>query len=336
MFSNKNILITGGTGSLGTYLTKYLLKNYKPNKIVIFSRDEQKQDKMQKALNRDDVLRFFLGDITEKSRLKQAFTGIDYVIHAAAMKIITSCDYNPFEAIKTNIIGAKNIIEACIEDNVKKCVFVSTDKSVLPVTLYGGTKFVAEKLFIHGNYYSGVFKEPIFSCVRYGNVAGSNGSIIPVFVNFIKNKIKNLPITDWRMTRFIMTLQKAVELIMFAFENSKAGEIYVAKNKTHTLKQLVDCIVKIYGVDVTYKNIGIRANEKLHEVMISDVESNNTYEYDNHYIVYPNFYPDKLKLDNGIKVDEGFVYSSNMLEDRLSNDELEKIIISVLNEQRLL
>ena len=233
MLNNKVIFITGGTGSFGKKFTERILDKYNPKKIIIYSRDEFKQDLMKKELSEKyqekmSKLRFFIGDVRDKERLYRALVGVDYVIHAAAMKQVPACEYNPFEAIKTNINGAQNLVDACIDRGVKKCVALSTDKAVNPINLYGGTKLVSDKLFISANAYSGA-KGTIFSVVRYGNVAGSRGSVIPFFKQLIKSGKKELPITDFEMTRFWITLDEGVDLVFKALEESKGGETYISK-----------------------------------------------------------------------------------------------------------
>lgn len=313
MFNDKSILITGGTGSFGKKFTERILNDYNPRKIVIYSRDEFKQDEMKKIFklkypNKIEKLRFFIGDVRDKDRLYRAFQNIDYVIHAAAMKQVPACEYNPFEAIKTNIHGAQNIVDAAIDCGVKKVVALSTDKAVNPINLYGGTKLVSDKLFISGNAYSGA-NGTIFSVVRYGNVAGSRGSVIPFFKSILENGKKTLPITDFRMTRFWITLDEGVDLVFKAMKESKGGETYISKIPSFKITDLAKALCE----DVDMKEVGIREGEKLDEVMITKDDSRMTYEYDKHYIIYPHFDwwdSQKYMTPGGRIVKEGFEYDS--------------------------
>ncbi len=313
MLNNKSILITGGTGSFGKKFTELILKNYNPKKIIIYSRDEFKQDIMKKDLfkkfpQKSSKLRFFIGDVRDKDRLYRAFNGVDYVIHAAAMKQVPACEYNPFEAIKTNIHGAQNIIDAALDLGVKKVVALSTDKAVNPINLYGGTKLVSDKLFISANAYSGS-DGTIFSVVRYGNVSGSRGSVIPFFKELLDKGTKELPITDSRMTRFWMTLDDAVELVVKALDESKGGETYVFKNPSYKVVDIAEAMNPNGGIDI----VGIREGEKLHEVMITSDDSRGTYDYGDHYIIYPNYAwwsKDHYFKDGGKLIEEGWEYNS--------------------------
>lgn len=311
MLNGKNILITGGTGSFGKKFLEMIFANYKPNKVIIYSRDEFKQSVMKSEYaDKIDMsrVRFFIGDVRDKERLYRAFEGVDYVIHAAAMKQVPTCEYNPFEAIKTNIHGAQNVIDAALDKGVKKVVALSTDKAVNPINLYGGTKLVSDKLFIAANAYSGL-KETRFSIVRYGNVAGSRGSVIPIFKNMIDKGEKILPITDTRMTRFWITLEQGVNLVFKALLESKGGETYISKIPSFYITDLAKAMLP--GAEIV--EIGIREGEKLHEIMITKDDSRLTYEYDKHYIIYPNFEwmdIEKSKLPGGKLVEEGFEYSS--------------------------
>ena len=331
MLNNKTILITGGTGSFGKSFTRYVLKHYQPKKIIIYSRDEYKQFVMQNELKEyDSVMRYFIGDVRDKDRLKRAFEGVDYVIHAAALKQVPACEYNPNEAIRTNINGAQNVIDAALDTNVKKVIALSTDKAVNPVNLYGGTKLVSDKLFVAANAYSGT-KDICFAIVRYGNVAGSRGSIIPLFHNIIKNGGTELPITDMRMTRFWISLTEGVELVIKALKEAKGGETFISKIPSFRVPDLAEAMLP--GCKI--KEIGIRPGEKLHEIMVTTEDSFNTYEYDKHYIVYPQMvFNDRQVPDlSGKKVEEGFSYSSGTnsewlsvedLRERLKEVELEK------------
>lgn len=290
MLNGKVVLVTGGTGSFGNKFIERILEEYNPHKIIIYSRDEFKQDLMKKnfiakyGIEKTQKLRFFIGDIRDKERLYRAFNGVDYVIHAAAMKQVPACEYNPFEAIKTNINGAQNIIEAAIDRKVKKVVALSTDKAVNPINLYGGTKLVSDKLFISANAYSGE-SGTIFSVVRYGNVAGSRGSVIPFFKQLLEEGKTELPITDLKMTRFWMVLDDAVDLVLKALNESKGGETFVFKNPSFLITELA----KALNPSGTIKEIGIREGEKIHEVMITRDDANYTYDYGDYFIIYPHF-----------------------------------------------
>ena len=331
MLNDKTILITGGTGSFGKSFTRYVLKHYQPRKIIIYSRDEYKQFVMQNELKEyDSVMRYFIGDVRDKDRLKRAFEGVDYVIHAAALKQVPACEYNPNEAIRTNINGAQNVIDAALDTNVKKVIALSTDKAVNPVNLYGGTKLVSDKLFVAANAYSGT-KDICFAIVRYGNVAGSRGSIIPLFHSIIKNGGTELPITDMRMTRFWISLTEGVELVIKALKEAKGGETFISKIPSFRVPDLAETMLP----GCKLKEIGIRPGEKLHEIMVTTEDSFNTYEYDKHYIVYPQMVFNERQVPDlsGKKVEEGFSYSSGTnsewlsvedLRERLKEVELEK------------
>lgn len=325
MLNNKVILITGGTGSFGKKFTKRILDSFNPKKIIIYSRDEFKQDLMKKEFmvkypEKANKLRFFIGDIRDKDRLYRAFKGVDYVIHAAAMKQVPACEYNPFEAIKTNINGAQYIVDAAIDCNVKKVVALSTDKAVNPINLYGGTKLVSDKLFISANAYSGE-EGTIFSVVRYGNVAGSRGSVIPFFKALIESGNKELPITDFNMTRFWITLDEGVDLVFKALKESKGGETYISKIPSFKITDLAKAMIQ----DVDMKEVGIREGEKLHEVMITKDDSRSTYEYDKHYIVYPHFdwwHFESHFTEGGKLIERGFEYNSGANTEWLSIEDL--------------
>jgi UDP-N-acetylglucosamine 4,6-dehydratase (inverting) len=325
MLSNKTILITGGTGSFGKKFLEMIFAKYQPKKVIIYSRDEFKQANMRTEYqDKVDIsrVRFFIGDVRDKERLYRAFQGVDYVIHAAAMKQVPTCEYNPFEAIKTNIHGAQNVIDAALDCGVKKVVALSTDKAVNPINLYGGTKLVSDKLFIAANAYKGS-NGTIFSVVRYGNVAGSRGSIIPIFERLIQAKQKELPITDVRMTRFWITLEQGVELVFKALSESKGGETYISKIPSFRITELAEAMLP--GAKI--KEIGIREGEKLHEVMITKDDSRSTYEYEKHYVIYPNFEwwdVGRYFTEGGILVKEGFEYNSESNEEWLEVKELTK------------
>lgn len=329
MFNNKSILITGGTGSFGKRFVERILSDFNPKRIVIYSRDEFKQDVMNKEFSikypgKVHKLRFFIGDVRDRDRLYRAFKDIDYVIHAAAMKQVPACEYNPFEAIKTNIHGAQNIVDAAIDCNVKKVVALSTDKAVNPINLYGGTKLVSDKLFISGNAYSGG-NGTIFSVVRYGNVAGSRGSVIPFFESLIREGKKVLPITDTRMTRFWITLDEGVNLVFKALQESRGGETYISKIPSFKITDLA--LAMMDNIDI--KEIGIREGEKLHEVMITKDDARMTYEYEKHYIIYPHFdwwNSQSYMTPGGKPVTEGFEYNSGTNMEWLSVEELRGVL----------
>lgn len=326
MLNEKVILITGGTGSFGNHFVDCVLKNYKPKKIIIYSRDEYKQFIMaNKYKEYNDVLRFFIGDVRDKDRLARALNGVDYVIHAAALKQVPACEYNPMEAVKTNVNGAMNIVDAVLDSpSVKKVVALSTDKAVNPINLYGGTKLVSDKLFIAANAYAGD-RDLSFSVVRYGNVAGSRGSVIPFFQNIIDNGGKELPITDYRMTRFWISLEQGVELVIKALAEAKGGETFISKIPSFKITDLAQAMLP----GCKMPEVGIREGEKLHEVMVTKEDSLATYEYDKHYIIYPHFeWWNKEILPGGTKVDQGFEYSSGLNTSWLGIQELKKKIVT--------
>ena len=330
MLTNKNILITGGTGSFGKKCLEMIFKRYNPNKVIIYSRDEFKQSVMKtEYANKVDMskVRFFIGDVRDKDRLYRAFDNVDYVIHAAAMKQVPTCEYNPMEAIKTNVHGAQNVIDAALDRGVKKVVALSTDKAVNPINLYGGTKLVSDKLFIAANAYTGT-NNTVFSVVRYGNVAGSRGSIIPIFKKIIESGEKELPITDTRMTRFWITLEQGVELVFKALAEAKGGETYISKIPSFHITDLAEAMLPGTGI----KEIGIREGEKLHEVMVTRDDSRMTYEYEKHYIVYPHFEWFDISnsiLPGGKLVEEGFEYSSGTNKEWLDVEGLREALKNV-------
>ena len=322
MLNRKSILITGGTGSFGHAFVQMTLEKYNPNKIVILSRDEMKQWEMQKLYKDDVRVRFFVGDVRDKDRLYRALDGIDYVVHAAATKIVPTAEYNPFECIKTNINGAMNLIDACIDHNIKKVVALSTDKASKPVSLYGATKLASDKMFVASNSYSGEHRTK-FSVVRYGNVMGSRGSVIPFFMQEKKSGI--LPITDNQMTRFMITLEEGVELVWKAFDDMCGGEIYVKKIPSMKVTDLARAVDK----NAVQKVIGIRPGEKLHEEMIGEDDSLYTYEYDGYFKILPainNWSSSKKLIKNGRKVENGFSYTSYSNEEWMSIDTLQQWI----------
>ena len=307
MQKNLSILITGGTGSFGQSFVPLTLKKYNPKRLVIFSRDEMKQWDMAKLYKDDKRVRFFIGDVRDKDRLYRALDGVDYVVHAAATKIVPTAEYNPFECIKTNINGAMNLIDACIDQKVKKVVALSTDKASSPINLYGSTKLASDKLFVASNssYASG--HKTSFSIVRYGNVMGSRGSIIPFFLS-LKNQ-KTIPISNERMTRFMISLEQGVGLVWYAFNNMIGGEIYVKKIPSIKITD----IAKVIAPHSKFEVIGIRPGEKLHEQMIGIEDSYTTFEYKDHFKILPqlnNWGIDKKRIKQGKKVKEGFIYSS--------------------------
>jgi len=308
MLEKSSILVTGGTGSFGHAFVPMTLKKYNPKRLVILSRDEMKQWEMAKLFGDDPRVRFFIGDVRDKNRLHRALDGIDYVVHAAATKIVPTAEYNPFECIKTNIDGAMNLIDACIDQNVKRVVALSTDKASSPVNLYGATKLASDKLFVASNssYASG--HDTRFAVVRYGNVMGSRGSVIPFFMSIKDSGV--LPITDARMTRFMISLEQGVELVWHAFEDMFGGEIYV--KKIPSMK--VTDVAHVIAPDAKQEIVGIRPGEKLHEQMIGEEDSHFTYEYPEYFKILPqinNWADDTKRIKDGVRVPEGFVYASD-------------------------
>ena len=323
MLKNSSILITGGTGSFGHSFVSLTLKKYNPKRLVILSRDEMKQWEMAKLFKDDNRVRFFIGDVRDENRLQRALYDIDFVVHAAATKIVPTAEYNPFECIKTNINGAMNLIDACIDQKVKKVVALSTDKASSPINLYGATKLASDKLFTASNSsYAGGHKTS-FSVVRYGNVMGSRGSVIPYFMT-LKNQ-EELPITDERMTRFMISLDQSVELVWHAFEDMVGGEIYVKKIPSMKITD----IAKVIAPQAKHKIIGIRPGEKLHEQMISSEDSVATYEYSSYYKILPQIFEwekDNSRINNGKKVPADFIYSSNNNQEWMTESDLQKWI----------
>jgi UDP-N-acetylglucosamine 4,6-dehydratase len=318
MLTGSSILVTGGTGSFGNAFVPMTLKKYKPRRLVIYSRDEMKQWEMGKYYGDDSRVRFFIGDIRDRARLSRALSGIDFVVHAAATKIVQTAEYNPFECVKTNVNGAMNLIDSCIDQNVKRVVALSTDKASSPANLYGATKLTSDKLFIAGNSYSG--KDATrFSVVRYGNVMGSRGSVIPYFLSQIGRGI--LPITDDRMTRFMITLEQAVDLVWKAFDDMVGGEIYVKKIPSMRVIDIATAVDASARLEI----VGMRPGEKLHEQMISLEDAQHTYEYSDHYKILPaihNWSKDPLRIGEGKQVKTDFSYSSNNNPEWLSVDSL--------------
>ena len=319
--NNKNILITGGTGSFGTKFAELTLKYQKPKKLVIFSRDEMKQWEMAKKFKKDKRVRFFLGDVRDKDRLNRALDGIDLVVHAAATKIVPTAEYNPFEAVKTNIFGCMNLIDVAIDRNISKIVALSTDKASNPINLYGATKLAADKLFTASNAYSG-YHNTKFSVVRYGNVMGSRGSIIPFFKEQSLSNVFTL--TDTRMTRFMMTLEQAVRLVWLALNDMRGGEMYVVKAPSMKVKD----IIKAFSKKPKVKIIGIRPGEKIHEQMISVEESPFTYEYKDYFKILPQVSDNykKYKANKSKIVSKGFTYRSDLNKNWMNVSELREWI----------
>ncbi len=328
MFTNSTILVTGGTGSFGNTFVPMTLEKYDPKKIIVFSRDEMKQWEMAKKFQGDKRLRFFIGDVRDRERLMRALDGVDYVVHAAATKIVPTAEYNPFECIKTNINGAMNVVDACIDKGVKRVVALSTDKASSPINLYGATKLASDKLFVAGNSYSGEHGTS-FSVVRYGNVMGSRGSVIPFFMSI--RDTGTLPITDARMTRFMISLEQGVELVWKAFEDMVGGEIYV--KKIPSMK--VTDIARVIAPEAKQEIVGIRPGEKLHEQMVGLEDAYFTYEYDEHFKILPNineWNTCEERIQDGRKVDEGFVYASDTNADWMTDTQLQAWIDQHLGE----
>lgn len=326
-FKNKNVLITGGTGSLGKALTRHILKSHpEVNKLIIFSRDEQKQFQMAQEYpdKKYDQIRFFIGDVRDYERLKRAFQGVDYVIHAAAMKHVHIAEYNPEECIRTNVDGAQNVINAALDTGVERVVALSTDKACAPINLYGATKLTSDKLFIAANNIKGI--RPIrFSVVRYGNVMGSNGSVIPFFIN--RKKTGTLPITDPEMTRFNISLQGGVNMVMHALEYAVGGELFVPKIPSYKITDVAEAI----GPECEKQIVGIRPGEKIHEEMITESDAYNTYDFGKYYVIVPTVPTEALRellLEGGYnKVPEGFSYNSGSNTEWETIESLRKLIV---------
>ena len=320
MFNKSSILITGGTGSFGHSFVSLTLKKYNPKRLIIFSRDEMKQWEMAKLFKDDQRIRFFIGDVREKDRLYRALEGVDFVVHAAATKIVPTAEFNPFECIKTNVNGAMNLIDACIDQKVKRVVALSTDKASSPINLYGATKLASDKLFTASNSsYAGGHKT-CFSVVRYGNVMGSRGSIIPFFIS-LKDQ-KELPITDERMTRFMISLDQGVKFVWHTFKDMVGGEIYVKKIPS---MKVID-IAKVIAPQARHKIIGIRPGEKIHEQMVGAEDAPYTYEYPEHFKILPTinrWSGDHKRIKDGTKVPEGFSYTSDSNPIWMNKSELE-------------
>lgn len=326
MFNTKSILITGGTGSFGRQFTKTILERYKPKRLVIYSRDELKQFEMQQEFSGSEM-RYFIGDVRDTPRLNQAFNGIDFVIHAAALKQVPAAEYNPIECIKTNIYGAENVIRASLLNNVQKVIALSTDKAANPINLYGATKLCSDKLFVAANNISGGHPTR-FAVVRYGNVVGSRGSVVPFFKKLVADRAKELPITDERMTRFWITLQQGVDFVIKNFERMQGGEIFVPKIPSMRITDLAESI----SPGMARKIIGIRPGEKLHEIMCPADDSHLTLEFEDHYVITPSisftrpidFTTNNLS-EKGQSVEQGFVYNSGTNPHFLGIEELTKL-----------
>lgn len=319
MLSNSTILITGGTGSFGNTFVPMTLAKYNPKKVIIFSRDEMKQWDMAKKFDGDKRVRFFIGDVRDKERLYRALDGVDYVVHAAATKIVPTAEYNPFECVKTNVMGAMNLIDASIDKGIKRVVALSTDKASSPINLYGATKLTSDKLFVAGNSYSGSHLSR-FAVVRYGNVMGSRGSVIPFFMDIKGQGV--LPITDPRMTRFMISLEDGVKLVWHAFEDMVGGEVYVKKIPSMKVTDLA----RVIAPDAEQKIVGIRPGEKLHEQMISPEDAYYTYEYPEHFKILPvinGWGSDPTRIKDGTKVAEDFVYASDSNPEWMSDADLQ-------------
>ncbi len=318
MLKGASILVTGGTGSFGNTFVPMTLARYNPAKLIVFSRDEMKQWEMAKKFQGDPRVRFFIGDVRDKDRLYRALDGVDYVVHAAATKIVPTAEYNPFECIKTNVMGAMNLIDACIDKRVKGVVALSTDKASSPVNLYGATKLTSDKLFVAGNAYSGEHGTRC-SVVRYGNVMGSRGSVIPFFMSIRDRGV--LPITDERMTRFMISLEQGVELVWHAFDDMVGGEIYVRKIPSMKVTDLA----RVVAPECSHEIVGIRPGEKLHEQMIGLEDAHYTFEYPDHYKILPainDWASHPARIKDGRKVPEGFVYSSDNNAEWMSDEQL--------------
>ncbi len=319
MLENSSVLITGGTGSFGHTFVPMTLEKYNLRRLVIYSRDEMKQWEMAKIYGQDPRVRFFIGDVRDKDRLSRALDGIDFVVHAAATKIVPTAEYNPFECVKTNVIGAMNVIDACIDRGIKRVVALSTDKASSPANLYGATKLASDKLFVAGNSYAGGH-DTRFSVVRYGNVMGSRGSVIPFFASIAKNGV--LPITDSRMTRFMISLEQGVELVWHAFEDMIGGEIYVKKIPSMKVTDVAYAVAP----GAKHEIVGIRPGEKLHEQMIGIEDALYTFEYPQHFKILPainDWANDPLRIKDGNRVEENFIYSSDNNLEWMSVEELQ-------------
>ena len=331
MLNNKKILITGGTGSFGKKCTQIVLKAYQPKKLIILSRDELKQFEMSQrySVKKYPCIRYFLGDVRDRARLTRAFHDVDYIIHAAALKQVPAAEYNPAEAIKTNILGAMNVIDAALQNNVKRVVALSTDKACNPINLYGATKLCADKLFLAGNVYRGTDRETTFNIVRYGNVLGSRGSVVPFFKE--RSQTGVLPITDSRMTRYWITLDQAVHFVLHVLELNHGGAVFVPKIPSMKITDLATAIAP----KCKQKIVGIRPGEKIHETLIGKDEGRNTVEYNDCYVIRHNHADgtENVRLDNGGKpCPEGFTYTSNNNSNKLTSEELRSILYQISDD----
>lgn len=329
MLGNSTVLVTGGTGSFGSFFAPLTLARFNPRKLIIYSRDEMKQWEMAKRFEGDERVRFFIGDVRDRDRLYRALDGVDYVVHAAATKIVPTAEYNPFECVKTNINGAMNLIDACIDKGVKRVVALSTDKASSPVNLYGATKLASDKLFVAGNSYAGGH-DTRFSVVRYGNVMGSRGSVLPHFLSL--RDAGSLPITDERMTRFMITLEQAVDLVWHAFEDMEGGEIYVRKIPSMRITDIAKAVAPRASLSI----VGIRPGEKLHEQMIGAEDASHTYEHQDHFKILPEIHKwssDPYRIKDGKRVPDGFVYSSDTNPDWMTIEQLRAWVAT--NEARI-
>jgi UDP-N-acetylglucosamine 4,6-dehydratase len=329
MLNGKRILVTGGTGSFGHAFTRRVLSRFEPSELIIFSRDEYKQSEMAKLFHPDEVpIRYFLGDIRDKERLHRAFTGVDYVVHAAALKQVPALEENPFEAVLTNVVGAQNIIEAALERGVRRTVAISTDKAVNPLNLYGATKLAMEKLFVAANAYVR-HRDVRFAVVRYGNVVGSRGSVIPLYAQMVQQGITELPVTDERMTRFWISLEQGVDLVFRALEDAEGGEVFIPKIPSMSIVDLVDAM----PVPCTRRTTGRRPGEKIHEILISEDEALRTIDCGDIYVILPDSAEDKGGLhlrDNSGPVPEGFLYSSDTNTDWVGASEMRALVEGIM------
>ncbi len=319
MFDNQSILVTGGTGSFGNAFVPMTLARHNPRRVIVYSRDEMKQWEMARRFQGDERVRFFIGDVRDRERLYRALDGVDVVVHAAATKIVPTAEYNPFECVKTNVIGAMNLIDACIDKGVKRVVALSTDKASSPINLYGATKLASDKLFVAGNSYAGGH-DTRFAVVRYGNVMGSRGSVIPFFQSVAAGGV--LPITDARMTRFMISLEQGVELVWHAFADMQGGEIYVKKIPSMRVVDIAHAVAPQARLDM----VGIRPGEKLHEQMIGAEDAACTFEYAAHFKILPaihNWSADPHRIKDGTRVADGFVYASDTNPEWLSVEALQ-------------
>jgi UDP-N-acetylglucosamine 4,6-dehydratase/5-epimerase len=320
-WKNKVILVTGGTGSFGKKFIEVMLKEYNPAKLIVFSRDEQKQHEMRQTGFQDERLRYFIGDVRDYERLRRAFDGVDYVVHAAAMKQVPACEYNPMEAVKTNILGSSNVIDAALDAKVERVIALSTDKAVNPINLYGATKLAAEKLFVQSNAYAGG-KKTRFSCVRYGNVVGSRGSVVPLFIH--QREQGEVTVTDERMTRFWISLEQGVRFVIRCLDEMHGGEVFVPKIPSMTVADLA----RAMAPDAKINYIGIRPGEKLHEVLISEDEARTVVELDDMYVVQPAeaYWFGRDWESKGKAIDDEFRYVSNKNDDWLTVARIKEII----------